>query len=163
MNKRHGFTLAEVLITLVIIGVIAAMTVPTLMQSTNNEEYRSAFKKAVAMLNQAITMNYALTGNDASVYNSNSSMVSMFSSRLSVLKTEANKFFTADGMEFTVSPTACNDTTGCGTIAVDVNGLKGPNQETTEANSPRDRYTVTLFRNRVVPNNVGSQIMYNQN
>lgn len=31
--KRYGFTLAEVLITLGIIGVVAALTIPTLIQN----------------------------------------------------------------------------------------------------------------------------------
>ena len=35
MTKRFGFTLAEVLITLGIIGVVAAMTIPTLISNTN--------------------------------------------------------------------------------------------------------------------------------
>ena len=34
MTKRFGFTLAEVLITLGIIGVVAAMTIPTLIAQT---------------------------------------------------------------------------------------------------------------------------------
>ena len=51
--KKLGFTLAEVLITLVIIGVIAAMTVPTLMNNTNAQEFRSALKKAISVANQA--------------------------------------------------------------------------------------------------------------
>lgn len=33
-----GFTLAEVLITLGIIGVVAAMTMPTLINNTKNKE-----------------------------------------------------------------------------------------------------------------------------
>ena len=45
MNKKSGFTLAEVLVTLMIIGVIAAMTIPSLMQSTAQQEYRAAYKK----------------------------------------------------------------------------------------------------------------------
>ena len=49
--KKLGFTLAEVLITLVIIGVIAAMTIPTLMNNTNSQEFRSAFKKAIILMN----------------------------------------------------------------------------------------------------------------
>ena len=48
-----GFTLAEVLITLVIIGVIAAMTIPTLINKTNNQEYVSRLKKAYSTLSQA--------------------------------------------------------------------------------------------------------------
>ena len=50
---NFGFTLAEVLITLVIIGVIAAITVPTLINKTNNQEYVSKLKKAYSTLSQA--------------------------------------------------------------------------------------------------------------
>ena len=53
MSKMSGFTLAEVLITLGIIGVVAAMTMPTLINST-------AFKKALSVLSQAVTLNVAL-------------------------------------------------------------------------------------------------------
>lgn len=53
MNKRFGFTLAEVLITLGIIGVVAAMTIPTLIANTNGAKFRSQFKKTVSTLNQA--------------------------------------------------------------------------------------------------------------
>ena len=53
MMKRSGFTLAEVLITLGIIGVVAAMTIPNLIANTNGAKFRSQFKKTVSTLNQA--------------------------------------------------------------------------------------------------------------
>ena len=53
MRKRIAFTLAEVLITLAIIGVIAALAVPTLMQSSNMMELTSAWKNGFALLSQA--------------------------------------------------------------------------------------------------------------
>ena len=54
-NRRYtGFTLSEVLITLVIIGVIAAITVPSVMQTTQRQEFVSALKKAHSVLNQAL-------------------------------------------------------------------------------------------------------------
>ena len=53
MNKKFGFTLAEVLITLGIIGVVAAMTIPTLIANTNSAKFRSQFKKTISTLNQA--------------------------------------------------------------------------------------------------------------
>lgn len=53
MKKRFGFTLAEVLITLGIIGVVAAMTIPTLIANTNGAKFRSQFKKSLSTLNQA--------------------------------------------------------------------------------------------------------------
>ena len=53
MNLKNGFTLAEVLITLVIIGVIAALTIPALMNKTNEQETVVAVKKAYSVLGQA--------------------------------------------------------------------------------------------------------------
>ena len=53
MTKRFGFTLAEVLITLGIIGVVAAMTIPTLIANTNSAKFRAQFKKSLSTLNQA--------------------------------------------------------------------------------------------------------------
>ena len=53
MRKHFGFTLAEVLITLGIIGVVAAMTIPTLISNTNSQKFRSQFKKTISTLNQA--------------------------------------------------------------------------------------------------------------
>jgi len=58
-NKKSGFTLAEVLITLGIIGVVAAMTIPTLIANTNSAKFKSQFKKTLATLNQAALMGEA--------------------------------------------------------------------------------------------------------
>lgn len=61
-NIRDGFTLAEVLITLGIIGVVAAMTMPTLMNQTQGAQYKAAYKKALSAISQAVTLNVALDG-----------------------------------------------------------------------------------------------------
>ena len=66
MTKRFGFTLAEVLITLGIIGVVAAMTIPTLISNTNGAQFKTAYKKALSTLNQAVLMNIAMDGTDFS-------------------------------------------------------------------------------------------------
>ncbi|MBR1753484.1 type II secretion system protein, partial [bacterium] len=50
----RGFTLAEVLITLGIIGVVAALTIPTLMQKTNRNEHVAAAKKFYANFTNAV-------------------------------------------------------------------------------------------------------------
>ena len=54
--KKLAFTLAEVLITLGIIGVVAAMTIPTLIANTNSAKFKSQYKKTLSALNQAAKM-----------------------------------------------------------------------------------------------------------
>ena len=59
---KKAFTLAEVLITLVIVGVVAAMTIPTLVNNTKKQEYVAGLKKANSVLSQAL---YKMTENNA--------------------------------------------------------------------------------------------------
>ena len=52
VNKtKSAFTLAEVLITLVIIGVVAALTIPTAINKMKNANYKALYKKAFADIN----------------------------------------------------------------------------------------------------------------
>ncbi len=51
---RLGFTLAEVLVTLGIIGVVSAMTVPTLMQNHQRKTYVTQLHKFYNELSQAL-------------------------------------------------------------------------------------------------------------
>lgn len=55
MNKK-AFTLAEVLVTLMVIGVIAAMTIPGLRKSAEQRENVAGLKKAYATLSNAIAL-----------------------------------------------------------------------------------------------------------
>lgn len=89
---RGGFTLAEVLITLGIIGVVAAMTMPTLLNSTNGAQYRTAYKKALSVLSQAVVLNVALDDYDLSQATTSSdtdtakaSLYALFRNRMNVV------------------------------------------------------------------------------
>ena len=53
---KKGFTLAEVLITLAIIGVVAALTIPALMVSYQKKQYYTAFMKEYNALSKALSM-----------------------------------------------------------------------------------------------------------
>ena len=91
---RGGFTLAEVLITLGIIGVVAAMTMPTLLNSTNGAQYRTAYKKALSVLSQAVVLNVALDDYDlsqtsAGVEADKTNIYNLFMNRMNVVKTSA--------------------------------------------------------------------------
>lgn len=51
--RNKGFTLAEVLITLGIIGVVAAMTLPALVNQTQGQELETGLKKAYSVIQAA--------------------------------------------------------------------------------------------------------------
>ena len=55
-NKNRAFTLAEVLITLGIIGVVAAITMPVLISKYRAQIFESQFKKAYSSVQNATKM-----------------------------------------------------------------------------------------------------------
>ncbi len=114
MTKRFGFTLAEVLITLGIIGVVAAMTMPTLINQTNGAQYKAAYKKALSAIAQGITLNVALDDKsfaDADVKSqttdtaSTNSVLGYLKSRMNVVNVDTTMGVT--GYPATVSAKVC--------------------------------------------------------
>src|SRR5574344_1720591 len=53
LKNNNGFTLAEVLMVLAIIGVLAAMTIPTLLQRSQEKATVSRLKKVYSTLSTA--------------------------------------------------------------------------------------------------------------
>lgn len=122
MTKRFGFTLAEVLITLGIIGVVAAMTMPTLMNSTQGAQYKAAYKKALSALSQAVTLNVALDEwNFADLTGTgNYTMQKLLSSRMNVVRTETTaNDIKVDGQAYSaVGNTATGASAGEATLSI---------------------------------------------
>jgi len=59
---KKGFTLAEVLITLGIIGVVAALTLPTLLQNHKRQVYSTQLKKTYNTVSNAFRLSVAENG-----------------------------------------------------------------------------------------------------
>ncbi|MDO5438233.1 MAG: type II secretion system protein [bacterium] len=113
--KRYGFTLAEVLITLAIIGVVAAISIPSVISNSQQQEFKTGLRKAVSVLNSAITMNMALDGEtpyeNADLFNylqrhmSVMESFTMLQKKYYVYHSDTNAqgngvFYTTDGMRF---------------------------------------------------------------
>lgn len=64
---KFGFTLAEVLIVLGIVGIIAEMTIPALINDTKEQIYKTAYKKSFSVISQAFTR---ALGDNALIYQS---------------------------------------------------------------------------------------------
>lgn len=179
MTKRFGFTLAEVLITLGIIGVVAAMTIPTLMNQTGQAQFKTGFKKMISVLNQAVTMNLALNNSDFSAMNTTTtdtasqSLYALFANRMNILSTtngvavtglgSATNYtlFFNDGMaiSWAQASTSCATSTPCKAV-VDVNGVQRPNALTTTT-SLMDQFPVLLQNGQVLPNSqTARSVMY---
>lgn len=60
--RKHAFTLAEVLVTLGIIGVVAALTMPTLMANHQKAVQKAQFKKAYSLFYNAVMQTQAELG-----------------------------------------------------------------------------------------------------
>lgn len=53
---KKAFTLSEVLITLAIIGVVAALTIPSVVNNYKKQQFRTGLKKEYSVLLQALDM-----------------------------------------------------------------------------------------------------------
>ncbi|MBR1977397.1 type II secretion system protein [bacterium] len=138
--KKGAFTLAEVLLTLAIIGVVAAMTVPSLMTSTEDKKLGAASKKAYNTLQNAITLKQAQTDMMPSDITTGMNIIQFLvgadKDKVPVLKvmdlsSDSKVVQTPDGIVMTADTNQCGDgeitsTTFC-VVTVDVNGADGPN------------------------------------
>lgn len=71
MKDFTAFTLAEVLVTLGIIGIVAAMTLPALVAKYKDKELASRTKKAYSAIQQAAQLaqaSYGTPGNNSSLF-----------------------------------------------------------------------------------------------
>ena len=69
--SREGFTLAEVKITLGVIGVVAALTMPSLIAHYRGKVIKTQLKKSLSVVNQAVRAGMAKEGiTDSSDLNS---------------------------------------------------------------------------------------------
>ena len=68
---KKGFTLAEVLITLAVIGVVAALTIPVLVQKYQKKQYYTSFMKLFNTFTNAVELSVSENGPISSMLSSN--------------------------------------------------------------------------------------------
>lgn len=155
-KSKVAFTLAEVLITLGIIGMVAEMTIPTLMNSVQDQTYKVSYKKAYSVLSQALsqaTTDYALESVSAryepNIANNFRTIMSYFKLQTTCYDgVDNSKCWYQTGEEWNssargegypaISDWVAVDVSGmtwamvgngwCSYIFVDTNGFKKPNQ-----------------------------------
>ena len=166
--RRYAFTLAEVLVTLGIIGVVSAMTVPSLMQNYQRQSYVTQLHKVYNELNQAL-IRYQTDSNAVSLreagLTSNSAYGSFLKKYFNVVQdcgTTPTPCFSASYKKLSgvnssfmckyncmVLSSGASIGTFIGTnnivqFIVDINGPKGPNIY------GRDAFSLYLYTNGVI-------------
>lgn len=144
-RNKVAFTLAEVLITLGIIGVVAAMTLPALIQNYKKQQATVRIKKFVSVINQALlaaendigpredweSANGSIEGNLATSEFFINTYIKPYVKNLGVENTikddthvnNRTAIVFSDGSIMSIKTGACYD------IYYDINGEKGPNQQ----------------------------------
>lgn len=116
--KKRGFTLAEVLITLGIIGVVAALTAPQLVTSSRNEATCSKLSTTVSNLENAFQnamVQEEVTGLNETAFwgaNTTNATAGQLGRYLHISNVANNGYVTKSGVRFTIDKGAGNDRTG---------------------------------------------------
>ncbi len=165
-NKKCAFTLAEVLVTLGIIGVVSALTVPTLMKNHQKQVFVTQLHKVYSEMSQALELykedNNAVDLMEAGL-TSQAALDSFMSNYFKVVKQcdsmtgcfapsykklasasvtyEANSksFITASGAA--IRPRIFLSGDRISNVLVDINGQEGPNI------LGRDLFLMTIYKN----------------
>ena len=113
INKRIAFTLAETMVTLVILGIVAAVTVPGLARRQQESVNRTKFKKAVAsydlLMNNLIVTKHLRSNDDIKEWASNNGANDCatgyeYFKAIKVLSTDNKcRFRTADGVYWDIT------------------------------------------------------------
>ena len=130
LKKRAAFTLAEVLITLGIIGIVAAMTMPSLITNYKKQEASARLKKFNSMMGQALILSVEENGDvnewDLSLPPKEFA-TKYWAPYLKALSIDENNsqaiMYFPDGTKLTIYRGRCMD------CIFDVNGDKKPNVE----------------------------------
>ncbi len=99
-HNKYGFTLAETLITLVIIGVVAALTIPTLSTKYQEHVEKTQVKKTISVIYQALKKAEAENGdfdNWATNINGNGNVILIMENMRQQLKIAEYCGFDKDG------------------------------------------------------------------
>ncbi len=147
MRKYRAFTLGEVLITLAIVGVISAVTIPATIQQSSEKQYAALARKAVSTLQNAIDLKkkYVPT-RPSSIGDGQSKIFAWLTDgeqyghdTLKIVNISNDKKIvqTPDGMVFYHWYTEPNDNPSgiAGTVHVDLNGAEGPTNTVAANNS----------------------------
>lgn len=146
--------------TLPIVGIVAAMTIPTLVNNTDKARNRMILKKSVSTLQQAMLISEVM--NDKTYSNPNDVWNKAIKEQLVNLKDQGDVITLADGtgLKFQKISSTCNkapadvdisEKTACGVITIYANGYAKTQTKLPVDGRVSGQFTVLLYSNKVKP------------
>ena len=108
--KKFGFTLAEILVTMSVVGIISALTIPTLINNTTESQIGPKLAKAVSTFEQAneslLNARASDTLTDAGLVSNKTlnGYIANLSIFLKLTPKDDKTFVTKDNMRFNITP-----------------------------------------------------------
>lgn len=144
-----------------VIGIVAAISVPILMTSTQSIKSKSIFKKVYSQFNQALLLEHALSDK---YYNSSDEVLKKaLLKHLGVSKVRDDKIILTDGTELKVSKFSdkCNqapinskytEDSACAKIIIDTDGFgNGVDKAAKSYKVINDQFVLLLYADKVEP------------
>ena len=152
LHRAKGFTLAELLVSLAILGMIATFTVPKILYAQQSAKNAAVFKETVATINAVLYQGYAYDGmtqanvgtyirshvNAIKICNSNAGTQGCWDTTIQGTNTGQEGepgLVLPNGATLAGLDDCCGNGFGgmaageaSGNFAIDLNGLEGPNQ-----------------------------------
>ena len=108
MSKQSGFTLTELLIALVLLGVIASFAIPKVLKATADQRKGAIIREAVSMLEDAYYGNRVEGDNFATA----TDLYNYIINDINFIQSGTGDAGTAFGGAFDTAATACSDNVG---------------------------------------------------
>lgn len=161
-NKLKAISYVEVLLTLVIVGVISSIAIPTLKKYSQREELGRLAQKAYLTLNEAMDMSIIDNGPSYKWETGKASFTKYIVPYLKVASTPGSYIVvTKDNMKITCTGASYSSSGSINELilTVDVNNDKGPNKSGKDIQG----FILNLAESKVRPNGNDTQKLFENN
>ena len=159
INKIRAFTLVDILITFVILGLLIVLTIPALMQDIRREEFKSRLKESISIITNAIRNQVILSGYNMESINDFADLDKSMTKYITIVDIidgnmpegclRGYKVYSGSVFYYMTTPPCTNDSP-C-KVMIDINNDSDPNKyyKKDSSNILGDRFDIFIYPEKV--------------